>query len=226
MNYGEIKRLFLKVFLGFLGLTAFIAIVSVLSDFGGIQFESICTCLTISIASICSMSCAAFIEKKKRVALGVFGIILSVSSALLLIVGLWMWQFIRDIIVYWKIAYTLGLFAIGFAYSFLLSLPDLDEKQKWVQRVSVVSIGILTIQIVAVIWGEIQNEGYYQILTALSIVVGLETVAIPILAKMRKGNGQKISRLVLIRLEGDIYTDSSGKKYQLKELDSENDNKR
>lgn len=223
MNYREIRRRLLKVFLGFLGLTALIGIVSVLSDLGDLQFKSLGTCLTLSIASICSMSCAAFIEKKRRVALGLSGIILSVSFAILLIAGLWMWRTLVDMEVYWKTAYSLGVAAMGFAYAFLLVLPELDEKQKWIQPVSSVLIGVLTLQIVVAIWSEIQNKVYYQLLTVVAIMVGLETVAIPILTKLRKSNGQKESRtrLELDRLEGDIYTDAAGKKYQLKELNSE-----
>ena len=65
MNYKEIKKLFLWLFLGFLVLTALVGIISVLSgEFGEVQFKVLATCLTISAASICSMACAALIEKR------------------------------------------------------------------------------------------------------------------------------------------------------------------
>ena len=66
MDYSEIRKLALKIFIGFLGLTAVIAIISVLAgQFGELQWKILGTTFTISAASICSMSCAAFIEKKK-----------------------------------------------------------------------------------------------------------------------------------------------------------------
>jgi len=90
MNYSEIRKLSLKVFIGFLGLTALIAIISVLSgDFGKLQWKILATCFTISAASICSMSCAVFIEKKGLAGLGLAGIFLCISSASLVIVGIW-----------------------------------------------------------------------------------------------------------------------------------------
>ena len=58
MNFTEIKKVLLKLFVGFLILTAIIAIISVLSgEFGELQGKILATTLTISMASICSMSC-------------------------------------------------------------------------------------------------------------------------------------------------------------------------
>ena len=75
MDFTAIKRICLKIFLGFLGLTAVVAIISVLSgDFGELQGKILITCSAVSAASICSMSCAAFIEKKRLVKTGLTGI--------------------------------------------------------------------------------------------------------------------------------------------------------
>jgi hypothetical protein len=219
MNYTEIRKLSLRVFVSFLGLTALIAIISVLSgEFGELQVKILATSFTISAASICSMSCAAFIEKKKLVLPGMYGILLSVSTAILLIVG--MWSEI-DSEVYWKIAITCGVFAAAFAHVFLLILPVLGDSHKWIQPVSGVSIGILTLQIIAAVWGEIEDEGYYRILAVMAIIVALETLVIPILMKLRKTTSQRKEKLVLEKIDDDIYRDSSGNKYKLKLLDSD-----
>ena len=88
MDYTKLKILSLKVFIGFLGLTAIIAVIAVLrGEFGKLEEKILATSLTISGASICSMSCAAFIDKKKHTLLGLFGIGLSVAAAVLLIAG-------------------------------------------------------------------------------------------------------------------------------------------
>lgn len=219
MNYTAIRKTSLKIFLGFLGLTALVAIVSLLSgEFGHLQVKVLATSVAISAASICLMSCAAFIEKKRLVGLGISGIILSVVSAILLIAGMWLEI---DIEGYWETAITFIIAAVAFALAFLLVLPELDDGQKWVQRVSSVSIGILALQIAVAVWAQTDNEVYNRLLGVVAIIVGLETLAIPMLMKLRKGNGQERQKLVLEKLEGDIYTDSTGKQYQLKEINSE-----
>ena len=219
MDYTGIRRLSLLAFISFLGLTALIAIISVLAgEFGEIQGKILATTFTISAASICSMSCAAFIEKKKLAQLGISGALLSVSAATLLIVGLWPEI---DSEGYWKTTITLGVFAIAFAHAFLLVLPELDKRQKWIQPVSSVSIGILALLIVVAAWGEIDDEGYYRLLTVVAIIVGLETLVIPILMKLRRRDGQEREKLVLERIQDDVYRDPAGKRYQLKEIDTE-----
>jgi hypothetical protein len=216
MDYTNLRKLSLKVFLGFLGLTAIIAIISVLSgEFGELQMKVLATSLTISAASICSMSCAAFIEKKSPKELGMSGILLSVVAAGLLIAGVWLEPHNDE---YWKTAVTFVIAAVAFAHAFLLVLPTLDATQKWVQRVSTVTIGMLALQIAVAVWGEINNEGYYRCLAVVAIIVGLETLAIPMLMKLRKSNAQEKLTLVLEKLEDDIYRDTTGKQYQLREI--------
>lgn len=221
MDYAKIRRLSLKVFLGFLGLTALIAIISVLSgEFGKLQEKVLATCFTVSAASICSMSCAAFIEKSRHVKLGLAGICLSIISSVLVIVGLWP-EIDGD--AYWKTTATLAVAAIALAYTFLLLLPDLDDKRKWVQRVFPVCVGVLALQIIAALWGEIEADGYFRAMAVVAIVVGLVTLAIPILMKLQGGTAGQKEKLVLEKLEGDTYRDSVGRKYQLKEIHSEQD---
>ena len=219
MNYTELRRASLKIFLGFLGLTAIIAILCVLAgDFGELSFKVLITTFTISAASISSMSCAAFIEKRRRTQLGLAGIFLSVAAAILLISGLWL-ESNSD--VYWKTTTTFTVLAVALAQAFLLALPELDLRQTWIQPVTSVSIGILALQIIVAVWGEIDAETYYRFLAVMAILVGLETLAVPILMKLRKKNGEKREPLVLERIQDDLYRDRTGKKYQLKELETE-----
>ncbi|MBW8001561.1 MAG: hypothetical protein FVQ80_06015 [Planctomycetes bacterium] len=220
MDYAKIRKLSLKIFLGFLGLTALIAIISLLSgaEFGELQWKILGTCLMVSATSICSMSCAAFIEKKGFVWVGFLGILFSVVSAILVISGMWLEI---DSEVGWKVTISFIIAALAFAHGFLLVLPELNAKQKWVQRVSSVSIGILAVQIGVAVWTEFDHGVYYRILAVVAIIVGLLTLAIPILMKLRKGAGQKKPKLVLEKVEGDVYSDSSGKQYQLKEINCE-----
>ena len=216
MNYTEIKKMSLKCFVGFLGLTAVIAIISVLSgEFGELQWKILATTGTISAASICAMSCAAFIEKRKLLKLGLSGIILSIIAAVLVIFGLWP-EIDSD--AYWKITASVAVFAVEFAHAFLLVLPQLDDRQKWFQLFSAVSIFILACLIVNAVWLEVDDEVYYRILAVAAIVVALETLVTPILMRLRKGNAQQKEKLVLEKIEDGIYMDSTGKKYELREV--------
>lgn len=218
MDYTELRKRSLKVFLGFLGLTALTAIVSVLSgDFGEFEFKVLATSFTISTASICSMSSAAFIETKRRTGIGLCGIFFTSVGALFLIAGLWIEI---DSEEYWKFTVTMIVAAISFAHAFLLVLPKLDDGQKWIQPMSSVTIAILSLLIVMAVWGEIDSEGYYRFLAAVAIVLALQTLAIPILMKLKKGNAEQSRRLVLDLVVDDIYKDSDGKQYRLEEIDS------
>ena len=219
MDYTDIRKLTLKIFLGFLGLTAVIAIISVLiGEFGELQGKILITCLAISAASICSMSCAAFIEQGRHKMLGLSGSAFSIVGIALLIAGMWL---DADSEIYWKTSASLTIAGIAFAHGFLLVLPKLDNNQKWVQRVSTVSIAILAFQIILAVCGEVGSEGYYRVLAVVAIIVGLETLTIPMLMKLRKGDSQKKQMLVLEKVDGNIYVDPEGKKYQLSEISPE-----
>jgi hypothetical protein len=217
MHYSDIRKLFLWIFLGFLVLTALVGIISVLSgEFGKIQVKILGTCLTISAASICSMACAAFMEKRRRRWLGLSGILLSIITAALVIIGIWP-EIESD--EYWKTTGTLAVFAVAFAHGFLLLLPTLDDHHKWIQVVTSVSIGILALQLAIAIWGEIDSETYFRFVGVTAILVVLETLVIPILIKFRQGDGNEIKQLVLQCVREDVYEDASGKRYQVSRID-------
>lgn len=72
--------------------------------------------------------------------------------------------------------------------------------------------------VIAAMWIEVEAEVYYRFMAAVGIVVGLETVSLPILIKLSKGAPHTRERLLLEQLEDDIYIDSSGKRFQLKAL--------
>lgn len=211
MDYTTLRNYSLKAFVGFLALTAIFAIISVLiGEFGPIQQKILLTTFSISAASILSMACAAFIEKRKNVRLGLAGILLSAAAAILVIVGIWM-DIKSD--EYWKTTGTFIVAALAFAHAFLLILPDLDTRHKWVQRAAAVSIGILAVQIASMVWEYFNSDVYVRILSIMAIVVGLETLVIPMMMKLRKGAGSRTETLILEKIEGNIYRASDGKEY-------------
>lgn len=219
MDFKELRQTLLKVFVCFLILTAVFSIVSVLiGEFGEFQVKALVTTLTISAASICAMACAAFIEKQKMHGVGVTGIALSVMSAALIIAGLWLEAGSGD---YWKMTASVGIAAAAFAHVFLLVLPDLDAKHRWIQQVSTCSIALLALLIILAVIAENLDEGYFRLLAALAIIVGLETLVIPILMKLRKRGKQVLDKLILERIDGELFTDSAGKIYKVTKADPE-----
>jgi len=113
MNPIEARKIFLKIFIGFLSLTALVAIFCVfVGNFGEFELKVLATTFAISAASICSMSCAAFIEIRKKKELGYLGITFSGIAALLAIFGLWT-EIDRE--VYWKITFTFIVLSISLA---------------------------------------------------------------------------------------------------------------
>jgi hypothetical protein len=224
MDYSVVRKLSLQVFIGFLALTAAIAIVSVLSgSFGDFQIKVLVTTFSISAAAICSMACAAFVERRRGRLLGLSGIAASVGGALLVIIGVWAEV---DGDEYWKTTVTVTVVAVGLAHAFLLALPHLAASHRWVQAAAAVAIGVLSLMIVLAVWGEIEEEDYYRFLAAVSIVVVLLTLTIPILMKLGRfqmGGAGLPETLELTRVEGDTYAAADGRRFEVRALDAHAD---
>jgi hypothetical protein len=224
MNYSAVKRLALQVFIGFLGLTAAVAVISVLSgSFGDFQVKVLISTFSISAAAICSMACAAFVERRQGKALGLSGIGASVLAALLVIVGVWVEV---DDTEFWKATGTVIVVAAGLAHSFLLALPRLAASHRWVQIVAAVAIALLSLMIIFAVWGEIEDEAYYRFLAAVSIVVVLLTLTIPILMRLgsiEAGEGDLSETLQLTRIEDDTYAAPDGRRFEVRLLGEDPD---
>lgn len=200
--YHQARKLFLKLFLVFISLTALVAIMAVLSDdFGDFEIRVLLTTLTISVASIASMACAAFIERRQLVVLGGTGILSCVIAAAMIIIAIWAEIEEEN---YWRSALTAIICATALAHSFLMTIPRLSPEHKWVQVANVISITILSIQIIIPVWGDVDAAGYFRIMAALSIIVGLETLAIPILMRIAR-TPAKEDKLELARVADNIY---------------------
>lgn len=233
MNYTEVRRLFLKVFIGFLSMTALVAILSVLTrEFGEIQVKILLTTFSITAGSMCAMACAGFIERRKGKAVGVAGILAAGVAVLLVIIGIWGDIHEQD---YWKVMATSIVLSVALAHACLLHLPDLAASHRWTQTASAILIGLLGLQIVVAVWGEIRGEGYYRLMAALSVLVVLATLVAPICsrlgAKADEGSpeqgpevarpGHLPERLVLHRHSGALFADQLGRRYQVTQIQAE-----
>ena len=200
-------------------MTALVAIVTVLSgQFGDFQVKVIITTSVISAASICVMSCAAFIEKRGMNPFCFLGIISALAAAALLIFGVWNET---DSDQYWKSAITVSIIAIALAQIFLLLLPNLAGKYRWTQVLFVFFISILAVQIIYALWAEVDNDIYYRGVIVVAILVVMMTLIIPVCSKLQGKQDGPADRLILRKTADGIYIDQLGRKLRITEIQAE-----
>lgn len=221
INYDNLKRIGLRLFIFFLLISALISIVAVLSgSFGDFEQKTLVTTFTISASTICSMSCIAFISKRKKKILGYSGIGFTFAGAFLLILGVWI---NLQNHLYWNTTVTFIIFALASAHSFLLMMPSLSKKHTWVQYLTGVTIVFLALLIINAVWFEVDTDMYYKFLTIVSIIVVLETVVIPMLKilskKHAKINTDFEDKIILEKVNGNIFKDKNGRIFELKIVD-------
>lgn len=214
MKSNELKRTLLRIFIGFLIATACVAIVSVLTgEFGEFQAKVLVTTLTISAASICSMSSAAFIEVRRQRILGGFGIGLACAAALFVIGGVWAEA---SDVNYWRTSMTSIVLAVAFAHGFLLCLPNLSPTHRWVFVVGPVLIGILVVQGLGLLWEIVDSELFIRSMIVNSILVVLVTLIVPILMRINDARTSDVPMTRLLKQEReDVWVDSEGKRYRV-----------
>lgn len=218
MQYAELRRVALRAFIGFLVLTAAIAIITVLSgSWGEVQWKTLGTTFTVTVVSLCAMCDLAFIEKRRKAELGWTGLAMALLGGVLSILLIWT-SFDSETLG--KFTVTIIIAAIAFAHGFLLALPDLDVGHRWVQGITDVTIAALALLLIGMVWGEGYSDVYARIILVTAILVALETLVIPILLWLRKKTPEVTpdDLLVLKRLPEGIYQATDGRRYRVIEL--------
>ncbi|MGE9295962.1 MAG: hypothetical protein ACQKBV_06720 [Puniceicoccales bacterium] len=227
MNLHTARTLLLKTFIGFLGLTALIAIVSVLiGEWGTVQLKTLATTFTISSASICAMACAAYVEKRGNATVGWAGAVFNFLAAAFIIFGVWAEYGDEH---YWKAAITFIVLGLSFAHACLMHLPRLAVAYQWTQTVVAWLVALLGAMILAALWIGIDAEGYYRLLAVVSIVAVLFTLVIPILMKLspklveEETLQHKVLPEALMLTLGDdgLYRDASGAKFRVQAMEND-----
>lgn len=182
MTPRELRTLLLKVFLGFLGASALLGIGSVLTQtMGALQLKVLGSSFAISSASICAMSCVAYVEQRGNKWLGGSGVALSALTLLTFLLGIWAEISEGE---FWQVAFSLLVPSVGVAHALLLALPQLTSWARWVQAAAALNIATLAGMILVALWGQIGDAGYYAALAAVSIGVVFFSLAVPIVWKM------------------------------------------
>ena len=224
MTSKPLRRSFLRVAIVFLALTAFVALGSVLTgEMDELQARILGSSTTISLACVTAMACAAYRERGQHPRLADFGIGCAAVAATLMIVGIWARITVVDSEAYWKSVFLTMIWAFACAHAQLLSLPTLQAAHRWTQHTVVAAIVTLTTIGSYAILLEIDAEWIARVLIALAIVVALFTLVVPMLAKMRRANGDanatESERLVLMRGVDGVFRDALGIRYRVDRID-------
>jgi hypothetical protein len=214
---SRVRKGSLYSFIAFLGISALLAITSVLSGkFGEFEIKVLITTSVIAVASICSLCCSAYTSRSQNSLPGVAGVSFAGISAAMLIIGVWAEM---DSEGYWKTTAVLSVFAIAFAHSLALLAVRLRPTHSWLQLGTAINIFALAAIISIMIVGEIDGEGMLKLVAILAILAGLETLVIPIVGRLAKtALSQVRETLSLTKREDGVYEDKRGRLYEVNEM--------
>lgn len=205
-------------FIAFLSASALLAIGCVLfGDFRGFVMKVLITTSVITVASICSLCCSVHAGRTANFLPGVAGIFLAGVSATMLILGVWTRM---HPVGYWKTSGIVGVFAVAFAHSLLLLAIGLRRTHRWLRLAAAINIFALAGLISFMILNEIDDDmGVFRLLIVLAILAALETLVIPILARMAKVRPtQARQTLSLTKREDGSFEDERGQLYEVNEM--------
>jgi len=216
MKPKDLKQFLLRMVIGFFCLTAAVAIAVVGGRFGEFELKVLATTFLISAASMCALSCAAFIEKRGPRLWGVAGIAWSVVGAALTTYGLWT-EIVRE--AFWKTTASIVTVAVAMAYACLLALRDLERRHRWVQVAAWAAISVLALQIIFGLWAEPDAELFFKLLVTVSILLVLFTLVIAVLANLRSGARGVLRTLRLVERPDGTFCDASGALYRVTKIE-------
>jgi hypothetical protein len=224
---ASIRRHALKVSVGFLVLSALVAIAAVLTgDFGDFEVRVLMSTFTIAVTSICALIASAYGQRAAREPVALLGLALSVLAALLILLGIWVEI---DDEAYWKTAAVLGIFAVAAAHVMTLVMVPLPEPLSWLRNVARLVIWALAAVLAGTLVLEIESDGIFRLMAALSILVALVTVVIPVIGRLQRDRVDSSSpvssprqaspdELHLVRQDDGTWQALDGRRFQVHDL--------
>jgi hypothetical protein len=179
-----VKKAFLYVLVGSVGVSAFLGILAILSGrWGWFEVRILLTTVTIAVSSICGLACGAYLATKRGQALPLAGIALTFLAAGLIITGMWIEA---SSLEYWKLAATAAVFSVACAHLALLSMARLAEWFRWSLVAAYAAILGVAALISLMILGESHGSGMFQLLGVAAIIDAAISILIPILHRLSK----------------------------------------
>jgi hypothetical protein len=187
MNSQRLVKLLLRLFIASIVAMAAVGlyVIAIPSDDWEYEIKILLTTAAIAGASICGLACGGCMMRGRRM-LPTIGLVLSVVSAGLTLVGVWAspwdgpsnWDFWE---IYWKFTAVVIFYAIACAHLSMLLMARLDGMYRWTYLVAYYLIlGLATVLSFGVALEFFEEEGYWRLTGALSILVAAITLLVPV----------------------------------------------
>ena len=187
MNNERLVKDLLGLFIASIVATSAVGlyVIATPSDDWEYEIKILLTTATIAGASICGLACGGCMLRGGRV-LPTIGLVLSVLSAGLTLFGIWAspwqgpsnWDFWET---YWKFTAVMVFYAIACAHLSMLLMARLDDMYSWAYLVAYYLIlGLATVSSFGVALEFFEEEGYWRLTGALSILVAAITLMVPV----------------------------------------------
>jgi hypothetical protein len=187
MDSQRLVKLMLRLFIASIVAMSVVGlyVIAIPSKDWEYEIKILLTTATIAGASICGLACGGCMMRGRRV-LPTIGLVLSVVSAGLALVGIWAspwdgpsnWDFWE---IYWKFTAVLAFYAIACAHLSMLLMARLDGMYGWAYLVAYYLIlGLATVLSFGVALEFFEEEGYWRLTGALSILVAAITLLVPV----------------------------------------------
>jgi hypothetical protein len=186
VNAQKITKIFLRVFIASIVVTAImgIAAISIPTRNWDFEIKIFLTTLIVAGASICGLACGGCLSRGQR-ALPIVGLALTAIAAVLLMVGMWAevnseW--------YWKATIVASIYAVGCSHLSMLFLADLAPRYRWSYIVAYQLILGLATLLAAITVFELMDryENLWRLTGALSILVAAITLLVPVFHYMSR----------------------------------------
>ena len=170
-------------------LSAIIGIIIILlGDFGELEFKTLGTAATLAGFSIVSLPSLFSLERFRYQLLAKFGFISCIVFFSLILILIWIGE-AGNGEIFFKILVTFGIFSFSINHILLiLIVKPLKILITITQRLTVLSISLLSLLLLLAIWTEDLPEILARIAAAIAIIIALGTISIPILSRINTKN--------------------------------------
>lgn len=168
---------------------AILGIILVLRNtWGWFEVRVMLTTVIIAVASLCGLACELSKLPFGWNGLPRAGLVLTCLAAAVLLLGMWTDNESEE---FWKTAIIICIFAVATVHVCLLSIARLVGRFRWITFIGTQLIYGLAVMLAVAIVGEIDSEGIWRFIAALSIVVAAITLVIPILHRIGRMDGNR-----------------------------------
>ena len=176
------RRAALIITLTSVGVFALLAVFALAGgSIGDTEWKIILTSLLVTAAATVALACAVPIHDGRLGPVPYLGIGASAAGFGMLILGIWAEESWDDAL---QIALTFVTAAVAIGAVGLVDAARVHRRHRWVVVASQMLIGFGGALLVAALWGEIGNEGFWRLTGVVLVLTAAAAVAVPILHRL------------------------------------------